>query len=271
MNTFTIDGKTMHYLDKGEGPVLVFGHSYLWDKEMWAPQIAVLSQSYRCIVPDLWSHGQSDAAPAGTRNLRDYAKNVLSLIDHLQIDSFSLIGLSVGGMWATELTALAPTRVESLVLMDTFVGLEPEVMHSKYFAMLDMIRDLQKVPAVMIEQITPMFFAHNALQTHPELVAKFSNGLATIAGQQAVDITQIGRMVFARRDAFDDLEKFALPTLIMVGAQDIPRPPYEAQLMQDAISASQLVVIPDAGHISNLEQPEFVTDKLVSFLEGVYC
>ena len=271
MNTFTIDGKTMHYLDKGQGPVLVFGHSYLWDKEMWAPQIAVLSQHYRCIVPDLWSHGQSDAAPAGTRNLSDYAQDVLSLIDHLQIDSFSLIGLSVGGMWATELTALVPARVKSLVIMDTFVGLEPQVSHSKYFAMLDMIRDLQKVPEVLIEQITPMFFARNAQQENPELVANFSKSLAEICGQHAVDITQIGRMIFGRRDAFEELEKFALPTLIMVGAEDMPRPPYEAQLMQDAITGSQLVVVPDAGHISNLEQPEFVTDKLVSFLEGVYC
>ena len=109
MNTFTINSKIMHYLDIGEGPVLVFGHSYLWDSEMWEPQIDVLSKQYRCIVPDLWAHGQSDAAPAKTRTLKDYACDVMSLIDdHLEIDTFSLIGLSVGGMWGAELTALAP-------------------------------------------------------------------------------------------------------------------------------------------------------------------
>ena len=270
MSTFTIDSKTMHYVDKGEGPVLIFGHSYLWDNEMWAPQVEMLSQHYRCIVPDLWSHGQSDAAPANTRSLTDYAKDILSLIDYLEIETFSLIGLSVGGMWATELTVLVPERVKSLVLMDTFVGLEPEVMHSKYFAMLDIIRDLQKVPAVMIEQIAPMFFARNVQQENPELVTKLRKWLEGITGQQAIDITQIGRMVFDRRDAFDDIEKFALPTLIMVGMEDTPRPPFESQLMQDAISGSQLVLVPNAGHISNLEQPEFVTDKLVTFLESVY-
>lgn len=270
MSTFSINSKTMHYLDKGEGPVLIFGHSYLWDNEMWAPQIEVLSEHYRCIVPDLWSHGQSDAAPGNTRNLTDYAKDVLSLIDHLKIETFSLIGLSVGGMWAAELTLLAAERVESLVLMDTFVGLEPEVTHSKYIAMLDIISELQKVPEVIIEQIMPMFFAGNVEQENPELLRKFHNGLQSIAGQQAIDVAQIGRMVFERRDAFDDIEKFSLPTLIMVGMQDTPRPPFESQLMQDAISGSQLVLIPDAGHISNLEQPEFVSDKLVTFLEGVY-
>jgi pimeloyl-ACP methyl ester carboxylesterase len=51
MQTFAIDGQQMTYRDQGTGPVLVFGHSYLWDSAMWAPQIAVLSQHYRCIVP----------------------------------------------------------------------------------------------------------------------------------------------------------------------------------------------------------------------------
>ncbi|MGF1760990.1 alpha/beta hydrolase [Photobacterium sagamiensis] len=271
MKTFTIDSKTMNYMDKGEGPVLVFGHSYLWDSEMWAPQVEVLSKQYRCIVPDLWSHGQSDAAPAKTRNLRDYAQDVLSLMDHLNIDTFSLVGLSVGGMWGTELTVLAPSRVKSLVLMDTFVGFEPEVMHKKYFDMMDAIAAAQQVPAPMVDAITPMFFARNAEQENPELVAKFRSHLASITGQHAVNVTQIGRMVFGRRDAFDDIENFALPTLIMVGAQDTPRPPLEAQLMQDAITGSELVIVPDAGHISNLEQPEFVTKKLVSFFDKVYA
>ncbi|MDX1301536.1 alpha/beta fold hydrolase [Photobacterium sp.] len=271
MKTFTIDSKTMHYIDKGEGPVLVFGHSYLWDSKMWAPQLEVLSKQYRCIVPDLWSHGQSDAAPAKTRNLRDYAQDILSLMDHLEIETFSLVGLSVGGMWGAELTVLAPSRVKSLVLMDTFVGLEPEVMHKKYFDMMDMIAAAQQVPAQMVDAITPMFFARNAEQENPELVAAFRSHLASISGQHAVDLTQIGRMVFGRRDAFDDIENFALPTLIMVGAQDMPRPPLEAQLMQDAITGSELVIVPDAGHISNLEQPQFVTEKLVSFFAKVYA
>lgn len=62
-------------------------------------------------------------------NLKDYAQHMLALMDHLQIEHFSVIGLSVGGMWGAELALLAPKRVQSLVMMDTFVGLEPEVTH----------------------------------------------------------------------------------------------------------------------------------------------
>ncbi|NMS58411.1 alpha/beta fold hydrolase, partial [Vibrio parahaemolyticus] len=120
-----IEGQQLAYLDKGEGPVLLFGHSYLWDSQMWAPQVEVLSQSFRCIVPDLWAHGESDAAPASTQSLADYAQHMLALMDHLDIEEFSIVGLSVGGMWGAELTAQAPQRVKSLVLMDTFIGWEP--------------------------------------------------------------------------------------------------------------------------------------------------
>lgn len=269
MSTFTIDNKSMHFLDKGEGPVLVFGHSYLWDSAMWAPQVDALSQHYRCIVPDLWSHGQSDSAPEKTRSLRDYADDVLALLDHLNIENFSVIGLSVGGMWGAELALKAPARMQSLVLMDTFIGFEPEVSHAKYFAMLDTIADLQVVPAPMVDVITPMFFARNAEENSPELVAQFRSHLASLQGPQALDITRIGRMVFGRRDTFEDVEKLTLPTLVMVGAEDSPRPPLEAQLMHDAIDGSKYVIIPAAGHISNLEQPEFVTKQLVEFLAEV--
>ena len=270
MSTFTTHSQTMHYLDKGEGPVLVFGHSFLWDSQMWAPQIEVLSQHYRCIVPDFWSHGQSDATPTTTNNLTDYANDILALMDYLNVEQFSIIGLSVGGMWATELTVLAPQRVKSLVLMDTFVGLEPEIMHSKYFAMLDILEQQQHAPESLIQQIIPMFFSKNVTQDNPQLITQCRQNLEMINGEQAKDIAKIGRMVFGRRDAFDDLEKFALPALIMVGMQDYPRPPLESQLMHDALSGSELLVIPDAGHIANLEQPQRVTEKLVSFLNQVY-
>lgn len=203
--------------------------------------------------------------------MQDYARDVLALLDHLAIETFSVIGLSVGGMWGAELTVIAPDRVKSLVMMDTFVGLEPEVMHTKYFVMLDAIAQAKHVPVPLLDVITPMFFARNAAQENPELVARLRNHLASLEGDRAEHVTQIGRMVFDRRDAFEDIEKFALPTLIVVGAQDVLRPPLESQLMQTAITGSELFVVQDAGHICNLEQPEIVTEKLLSFMHKVHA
>ncbi len=269
MNKFIVDGQQMAYQDVGQGPVIVLGHSYLWDSRMWVPQIEVLSQSYRCIVPDLWGHGDSDSAPANTRTLQDYAQQVLALLDHLDIDQFVLVGLSVGGMWGTELVSLAPSRVKGLVLMDTFVGLEPEVAHRKYWAMLQTIEEQRAIPEAIIEAIVPLFFANNVLQDNPQLVEAFTASLRAIKSERAAEIARIGRMVFGRRDMIEEIEKFALPTLIAVGQEDKPRPVLESYLMQDCISGSQLVQIPQAGHISNLEQPEMVNTMLQSFLAQI--
>lgn len=263
MKTFTLNGQTMHYQDIGEGPVLVFGHSYLWDSAMWAPQVEVLSQSYRCIVPDFWGHGGSSSAPEATRSLKDYANDVLCLLDHLEIDNVSLIGLSSGGMWATELVINAPARVTSLVLMDTFVGLEPEVVHTKYFAKL---AEIEEQSALTLETID--FFDERQFATlekdHP-IRARFREQLLAADKEKSLALAKAGRMVFGRRDMFEEAEMFALPTLIMVGAQDKMRPVLESQLMHDGITGSEFVLIPNAGHISNLEQSDLVTEKLSVF------
>ncbi|MCZ4295299.1 alpha/beta fold hydrolase [Vibrio sinaloensis] len=271
MNKFAIDGCEMAYQDVGQGPVIVFGHSYLWDSQMWAPQVEALSQHYRCIVPELWAHGDSDFAPSSTRSLTDYAQQILALMDHLDIETFSLVGLSVGGMWGTELVSLAPQRVNALVLMDTFVGLEPEVTHKKYFAMLDTISQVQAVPAPIVDAVTPLFFANNVQQDNPQLVDQFVQSLIALKGDKAVEVARVGRMVFGRRDQIEDIEKFALPVLIAVGQEDKPRPVLESYLMHDCISGSELIQIPRAGHISNLEQPEFVTEMLKNFLDRIHA
>jgi pimeloyl-ACP methyl ester carboxylesterase len=67
MPFLTIDGQALHYIDQGTGPAVLLAGSYLWDQNMWAPQIAALSQQYRVIALDLWGHGESGRLPQGTR------------------------------------------------------------------------------------------------------------------------------------------------------------------------------------------------------------
>ncbi|WP_298773436.1 alpha/beta fold hydrolase [uncultured Shewanella sp.] len=271
MKQFAVDGHQMAYQDVGQGPVILLGHSFLWDSNMWAPQIAVLSQNYRCIVPDFWGHGQSQSAPDNTQTLKDYAQQLLALMDHLDIEQFVIVGLSVGGMWGTELTTLAPSRVQALVLMDTFVGLEPEITHQKYMHMLDTIAQLKAVPQPIVDAVSPLFFANNAHKDSPKLVENFKQHLSSLEGERAVQVARMGKIVFNRRDQMDDLANFALPVLIAVGQEDNPRPVLESYLMQDSITGAQLIQIPNAGHISNLEQPQFVTEMLCTFLAKVYA
>ncbi|MYM59421.1 alpha/beta fold hydrolase [Vibrio sp. OCN044] len=268
MSKFTLDAQKMAYTDIGQGPVIVFGHAYLWSREMWAPQVEVLSKKYRCIVPDFWAHGDSDLAPKSMNSLVDYAKHLVALMDHLNIEQFSIVGMELGGMWGTEVVSFVPHRVKSLVMMDTFVGLEPEVAHNKYFSLLDMVESSQMFSDSTIESFLALFFAseHQAA----ELVAQFGSGLASLRGERAIETARIGRMIFGRRDQIEDIEMFALPVLIAVGEKNVPRPVLESYLMHDCITGSEFVQVQSAGHISNLEQPEFVSKMLDDFFTKLY-
>lgn len=261
-----IAGSQLSYLDIGTGPALLFGHSYLWDSAMWAPQIALLSKSYRCIVPDLWGHGQSGTVPENCHSLLDISEHMLALMDALELETFSLIGLSVGAMWGAELVLKAPDRVKTLAMLDSFIGFEPEITRAKYFGMLDMIQTAGSIPPALINAISPLFFADNAKANNPELVQRFESDLAALTPERIPDIVKLGRIIFGRRDTLEFAEQFTLPCLIMVGVEDKARSVLESYLMSDAINGSQLVHIPSAGHISSLEQAEFVNQQLLAFL-----
>lgn len=265
-----IADRKLSYLDVGSGPVLLFGHSYLWDSAMWAPQIATLSAQYRCIVPELWGHGQSDLLPNNCKTLLDIADQMLELMDALEITHFSVVGQSVGAMWGAELVLKAPTRVKTLVMLNSFIGFEPEVTRAKYDGMLDMITAAKAIPAPLISAISPLFFANDAANSTPELVTGFEQSLASITAEQIPTIVKLGRMIFGRRDTMEYAEQLTLPCLIMAGVEDKARSVLESYLMSDAIDGSQLVHIPAAGHISTLEQAEFINQHLADFLAKHY-
>ncbi|MGI2128417.1 alpha/beta fold hydrolase [Shewanella oncorhynchi] len=262
--------RKLSYLDVGSGPVLLFGHSYLWDSAMWAPQIATLSAQYRCIVPELWGHGQSDLLPNNCKTLLDIADQMLELMDALEITHFSVVGQSVGAMWGAELALKAPTRVKTLVMLNSFIGFEPEVTRAKYDGMLDMITAAKAIPAPLISAISPLFFANDAANNTPELVTGFEQSLASITAEQIPTIVKLGRMIFGRRDTMEYADQLTLPCLIMAGVEDKARSVLESYLMSDAIDGSQLVHIPAAGHISTLEQAEFINQHLADFLAKHY-
>ncbi|QYJ80588.1 alpha/beta fold hydrolase [Shewanella acanthi] len=261
-----IDNKQLSYLDIGSGPVLLFGHCFLWDSLMWAPQIEMLSQHYRCIVPDLWGHGASDSMPENTKSLLDIAEHMLQLMDSLGVAEFNLIGLSVGAMWGAELVLKAPDRVKSIVMLDSFIGYEPEITRTKYLAMLDKIQAEGNISTPLIQQISPLFFADNASIDSAQIVEQFEQYLASLKAEQLGPLIDLGRLMFSRRDTMDFAEQFTLPCLIMVGIEDKSRTVLESYLMHDAIDGSEFVHIPNAGHISNLEQSDFVSAKISDFL-----
>lgn len=257
----------MAYQDLGEGYPLLMGHSFLWDSAMWAPQIACLKENYRCIAPDLWSHGESALLPPTTTTLEHLANDFWQLSQTLSLQKFALIGLSVGGMWATHMALSHPESISALVLMDTFVGPEPAQTQTIYFAMMDELAKEQKFTPAFADKVAPFFFAKNTAYEQPELVNSFIQSLLNTPFNHIDGKVTLGRAIFARHSLMEKLSNIKVPTLIVVGEEDIPRPVKEAQEMVKCIPHAELAIIPRAGHICTLEQPALVNEILSTFLQ----
>lgn len=263
----TIRGKQMFYEDHGAGFPLLFGHSYLWDAAMWAPQVKVLSQKYRCIVPELWGHGRSETLPSIPTSLDELADDFWALTQALELERFAVIGLSVGGMWATYLTLKHPEAVAALVVMDSHVGAEPPASQARFFQMLDMVERAGMIPPPIAEATVPFFFADVTLQRNPELVEAFKQKLPAMPREATPSIVALGRAIFGRASIIERLPEIRIPALFVAGEQDRSRPPHEAEEMAALVPNAKLAIIREAGHICVQEQPEQVTQVLAEFLD----
>ncbi|MGI3903233.1 MAG: alpha/beta fold hydrolase [Janthinobacterium lividum] len=261
-----IDGSAINTLVVGSGPAIVLAGSFLWNASMWVPQIAALSDRYRVIVPELWGHGQSGAMPAGTRTMKDLARQHLTLLDVLDVNTCAVVGLSVGGMWGAEMALMAPARVSSLVLMGTSLAAEPSESREAYFGMLAMIEQYGAVPAPVQMAAKALFFSQSINERQPELPERFVAALRAWDPARLRDsIAPLGRIIFDRRDALDELAGLAMPTLVATGTDDQARPQSEGRAMAARIGCD-FVKIPQAGHIASLEAPAAVNDLLAGFL-----
>ncbi len=265
----TIKDQRMFYEDAGEGFPLLFGHSYLWDAAMWAPQVATLRNEYRCLAPELWGHGRSDPAPETPYTVADLAEDHWRLTQELGLDRFAIVGLSVGGMWGARVALDHPEAVEALVLMDTHVGPEPQASHDRYFQMLAGVEQAGRMPPPIIEAATPFFFSAHSIEQQLEIVQEFKDSLAEIPAEQIPSIVALGRGIFSRASVLERLGEITCPTLIIVGEDDRSRPPHEAQEMAAMIPHARVEIVPRAGHISTLERPEKTTSLIQEFLGEV--
>lgn len=267
MKTYTINQANMAYLDEGNGHPLLMGHSYLWDARMWQPQIQYLQTNYRCIAPDLWSHGQSDPLPQHSYSIATLAEEYWQFTQTLSLAKFAVIGLSVGGMWATQLALNYPQAISALVLMDTYVGAEPKDTQQTYLGMMDELEQDACFTEKFAAKVAPYFFAKNTGLEQPQLVTRFIDSLLTTPPSHITGKVALGRAIFTRTCLLEKLRQIHIPTLIIVGEEDLPRPPKEAREMTKLLPNARLEIIPKSGHICTVEQPDYVNEILEDFLQ----
>jgi 3-oxoadipate enol-lactonase len=260
MPTVTVNGAEIYYEDVGQGFPLLFLHGLTFDTRMWTDQVAALSEKYRCVSLDFRGHGHS--ATTGTEySLEQFAEDAYGLLKELGIEQAHVAGLSMGGMVAMRLALAHPEVVRSLMLLDTSAHAQDPERASQYQTMAQIIKE-QGSEAV-VQGVIPIFFSPAFIQGQPQKLEAFREQFRKIDGEGNYRATLA---VTRRRDIREDIKGIGVPTLVIVGEEDLPTPVDEAESIHRQIAGSRLEKIAGAGHMTPLEQPEKVTALLEDFL-----
>ena len=230
---------------------------------MWAKQEEALSSQFRVITIDLRGHGESDA-PLWHYSLDQAADDVRGLLDYLSIRQAVFVGLSMGGYILFAFYRKYAEYVNGLVLADTRAQADTDEGKQARFELAQIAykQGARAIADVMI----PKLLSPATIETRPELVQRVrtmieDNQVSGIAGDL---------MAMAERpDSITLLKQMTCPTQIIVGDLDFPTPPSDAKLMADKIPNAHLAIIPEAAHLSNLEQPGLFNETVHSFVSNV--
>jgi pimeloyl-ACP methyl ester carboxylesterase len=257
----SIDGVGIAYDDHGIGQPIIFLHAFPLNRSMWTGQITTLlkEQRYRLVALDWRGFGESD--PGTSITMERFADDVAGLMDTLGMQQAILCGLSMGGYAAFAFLRKYPQRISALILADTRPGADNEEGKATRETVAR-LAESQGTEAIADLQI-PRLISDYTRQHRPEIVARIRQ---MINAASPSGIAAASRGMAQRADSTDLLATIACPTLVIVGEQDVLTPPAVAQDYAAMIPGAQLQVITQAGHLSNLEQPEAFLAAVRSFL-----
>jgi pimeloyl-ACP methyl ester carboxylesterase len=240
---------------------LVLLHGFPLNARMWEPQGSLAGLGWRVLAPQLRGmDGGSTDHPATAMD--DHAADVIDLLDALHIEDAVLCGLSMGGYVAFALFRHAPGYVRGLVLADTRSQADtPEGVAGRK-RMLELVKE--KGPAAIADEMIPKLLGEHTRQARPEIADQVRH---LIMASSADAIADAITALMTRPDSTDLLPTIHCPTLIIVGEEDTLTPPALSEQMYKAIAGSEYVLVPKAGHLTNLEQPDAFNAALARFLE----
>jgi 3-oxoadipate enol-lactonase len=270
MKTAKISTGELAYIDRGARQPILLVHGFPLDHTMWNEQIEALSQHARVIAPDLRGFGRSPLGPVDpTRGItmERYADDLAELLDELKLGAdqpIMFVGLSMGGYIAWQFVRKYPERLRALVLLDTRVLADTDEARAGRLKMAGNVAEWGS--GRVAEMMGPKLAALSTFQTQPEVIAALRR---VVENTSPAAIAAAQRGLAARPDMTSLLPKITVPTLVIVGAEDAISPPAEMQAIAAAIPNSQFVIIPNAGHMTTMENPQAVNAALVRFIKGV--
>jgi len=255
----TDDGCRIYVQVEGpeNGPVLMLSNSLGTDLRMWDDQAGEFAKHFRLVRYDRRGHGKSAVTP-GPYSMERLGRDVLAILDALQIEKTNWCGLSMGGMVGQWLGANAPDRIEKLVLSNTSAWYPDKKPWSDRIAFVRENGLAGLVEPNMQRWFTDSFRAR-AVPTLERMKEMF---LGTDPEGYIANCAAVRDMDFRESNA-----RIAAPTLVIVGTQDPATPPAAGEAIAKAIPGAKVASL-DAAHISNVEQPKAYTDTVLSFLQG---
>jgi pimeloyl-ACP methyl ester carboxylesterase len=267
----TDDGVKLYYEETGSGLPVVFVHEFAGDYRSWDSQVRYFARRYRCITYNARGYPPSDVPTDGERYSQERARDdIRAVLDALKIDQAHVVGLSMGGFAALHFGFTYPQRARSLVIAGCGYGAAPdkrEQFAQEAEAAAKRFEDLGMAKAAEAYALGP---------TRVQFQNKDPRGWKEFADQLAEHSTEGSartmRGVQKRRPSLFDLvgkmESITTPTLVMTGDEDWPclEP---GLLMKRTIPTAALVVMPNAGHTINLEEPAVFNHHLADFFHAV--
>ena len=263
MQKLTVQGEEFLVEVQGAGPPLLFVHGFPFDHSMWRAQLAEFARTHLVIAPDLRGFGQSTVTP-GTVSMAQFADDLAGLLDSLHVaEPVTFCGLSMGGYIAWAFVERHLARLHSLILCDTRAVADTADAAAGRLKTADEV--LSRGPEVLARAMLPKLVAAGTSQRAPELVEELRQTMLRAAPE---GIAAALRGMAARPDRQALLPTIRVPTLVIVGEDDIISPAAEMRSLAEAIPGARFAEIPQAGHMAPLENPAAVNDALRSFLAG---
>jgi 3-oxoadipate enol-lactonase len=260
-----INGWSIDYNIYGtaSGLPVVFIHGFPFSQEMWRSRDAELSGDYHLITFDVRGHGESEVGD-GQYTIEFFVDDLIGLLDYLRIEKAVVVGLSMGGYIALRANERNPERFRGLVLCDTRSEADSNEGKIKRAANIQSVRTdgIQKYAEGFLKAV----FAPQTFEKNPEAV-KFIKKIIEKTSPIAIAGTLLA--LASRTDTTDSLSKINVPTLILVGEHDALTPVSAAKSMSEKIRQSELHIISNAAHLSNLENPEEFNKHLSGFLRQI--
>lgn len=260
MNRIKANGIDINYKLEGpaDAPVLMLSNSLLTDYGMWDFQVPAFTQKYRLLRYDSRGHGGTQAT-SGPYSMDMLVADVVGLLDALAIQNVHFLGLSKGGMIAQLLASKHGDRLLSVSLCDTACQIPPPSVWD------DRIKMAQaKGTSAFVQPMTERWLTQGYRERHPEILEK----LGVMISRTSVDGLVGCAHAIKNMDHQPILCTIKVPTLIVVGEHDIGTPVSAAQVLHREIRQSKLVVIKQAAHLTNIEQPQTFNKTVLDFLDA---